>query len=510
MRRTITRTVGLAAAIAATLGVLTPSALGGSYVVGACSPSSSPGLWVQTNTFPTALTTGNLCGGPAVGPTEASHQGALYSEDVLNSPGTIPDGARAGWSITAPAGATITAISYYRTLHAYNDANMISGLFQADGAVLEQCKIPWPFVHGSSIHCDKVNNQAPVTFTGLNTSALFFGMGCRLVEPQSSCIAGGAPLHAASADLYSARVTLSESGAPTLSNVRGPLWDAGAVWGVVPVTFVASDLSGIQEQSVRTDTGQIVMSVRQACDFGSTPPCPQQPAGTLSVDTTRVADGTHAFSLVVTDAAGNSQIATSPSVLVDNNGPLPPALTATAQAGGSRVVALSWRNPPSPPSPIARAMVQLCQATCPPATTISASGAAQLTAPAAGVYSVRLWLIDANGRGGEHHAALATVNVPAGGTVSGGGLGSRTKVAAVIKGRRLRVSGTIMRAGRVRVSWRSRIAKRSVGSGTRVVTVRRHKIALTFTLSARARRGTTRVAVRSGSRIVAQTRARRG
>jgi hypothetical protein len=42
------------------------------------------------------------------------------------------------------------------------------------------------------------------------------------------------------------------------------------------------------------------------------------------------------------------------------------------------------------------------------------------------------------------------------------------------------------------------------------VTIRRHKLAATFTLTARARSGTTRVAVRYGRRIVAQTRARRG
>jgi hypothetical protein len=511
MSRTLTSALKLAAIAAASFTVLSCPALAGSYVVSACSPSSSPGLWAQTNMFSTALVAGNLCSGPAIGPTDGSRQGALYAEDVLNSPANIPDGARAGWTITAPAGTTITAISYYRSLHAYNNPNMISGLFQGDGSALEQCKIPWPFVAGSSIHCDKVNNQAPVTFTGLNTSALFLGVGCRLVDSALACIAGGAPVHAATADLYSARVTLSESGAPTLSSVAGPLWGAGVVWGNVPVTFVASDASGIQEQLVRTDTGQTLISVPQACDFGHTPPCPQQPAGSLNVDTTRVADGARTFSLVVTDAAGNSQIATSPTVLVDNNGPLPPTLTATAQGGGSRVIALSWRNPPSPPSPIARAIVQLCQATCPPATTISASGAAQLTAPAPGVYNVRLWLIDANGRGGEHNAALATVRVPAAdGSVPGSQPAARTKVAAVIKGRRLRVSGTIMRSGRVRVSWRSKLGKRTVGTGTRIVTIRQHKIALTFTLSTRARRATTRVAVRAGSRIVAQARARRG
>ena len=261
------RVLPLFAAVAAWLAALASPALAGSYVVNACSPASSPGLWAATNTFPTALTTGNQCGGPAIGPTDGSHEGALYAEDILNS-GTIPDGARAGWMLTAPAGTTITAISYYRTLHAYNDPNMISGLFQADGTALEQCKIPWPFVAGSSIHCDKVNNQAPVTFSGLSTNALFLGVACRLVEPQGSCGAGGAPLHAASADLYSARVTLSESGTPTLGDVGGSLWTGGVVSGTVPVTFTASDASGIQAQVVRSDTGQTLISASQACDFG--------------------------------------------------------------------------------------------------------------------------------------------------------------------------------------------------------------------------------------------------
>ena len=511
MKRTITTTISLAAAIAACFVALCGSAVAGSYVVSACSPANSPGLWAQTNTFPTALATGNLCGGPAVGPTDGSHQGALYAEDILGSSASIPDGSRAGWTLTAPAGTSITAISYYRSLHAYNESNMISGLFQADGSPLEQCKIPWPFPPGSSIRCDKVNDQAPVTFTGLSTSSLFVGVMCRIVDG-TSCVAGGT-IHAATADLYSARVTLSESGAPTLGNIAGPLWGGGVVSGVVPVTFTASDPSGIQEQLVRSDAGQTLISALQPCDFSTTPPCPQQPAGVLNVDTTRVPDGPHTFSVVVTDAAGNNQIATSPSVVVDNHGPPPPTLTATALGGGSRVIALSWRNPPSPPAPIARAMVQLCQATCPAATSIGASGAAQLTAPAPGLYSVRLWLLDASGRGGPHNAALTTVNVPAGdGTPPGTGTGKATKVAAVIKGRRLRVTGTVPVSGRVTVSWRSKVRGRTVGHASRVVSVRGRRIALTFAVPrrARTRAATIRVAVRSSRRIVGQARARRG
>ena len=440
MNRTIRNTLTLAATLAASLGAGACPALAGSYVVSACSPTSSPGLWASTNTFPAALATGNLCGGPAIGSTDGSHQGALYAEDVLNSPANIPDGSRAGWTLNAPAGTTITAISYYRSLHSYVDSDMISGLFQADGSPLEQCKIPWPFPSGSSIHCDKPNDQSPVTFTGLSTSSLFLGVMCRIVTQALVCNGGGAPLHEVTADLYSARVTLSESGAPTLGSIGGALWGGGVVSGVVPVTFAASDPSGIQEQQVRSDTGQTLISAPQACDYGSTPPCPQQPAGALNVDTTRVADGAHTFSLVVTDAAANSLIATSPAVTVDNYGPPPPTLTAAARGAGSNVIALSWRNPPGPPAPISRAMVQLCQATCPPATSISASGAAQLTAPGPGMYSVRLWLLDTQGRGGSttprspqsasppptapspapapHHAQRSRPSSPAGGCAS--------------------------------------------------------------------------------------------
>lgn len=161
------KALSIGAAAAALFAASACSAFAGSYVVTACSPSGSPGLWAPTNTFPAVLATGNRCGGPAIGPLDGSHEGALYAEDVLNSSINIPDGSRAGWTLAAPAGTTISAISYYRTFHAYNDQNVIAGLFQADNSPLEQCKIPWPFTHGSSIYCDKVNNQVPVTFSGL-------------------------------------------------------------------------------------------------------------------------------------------------------------------------------------------------------------------------------------------------------------------------------------------------------------------------------------------------------
>ena len=426
MNRPLHRGLLVAAATVGCFALLSCPTLAGSYYVTACSPSSSSGLWAAVNTFPTSFTTGNNCGGPAgseVGPLDDSNQGALYAEDTLGAITNMPDGTRAGWTFTAPPDTTITAIRYYRSLGAYGQPNLSAGLVQATGAVLEECRIDTAF--GSSIVCSKPGNQGPVEFTGLNTSGLFFGVICRVIFAGGGC-APGATIHAAKASMYSARVTLSENSQPALSGLAGPLWGGGVVSGVVPVTFSASDATGIKQQYVRADPGGVIAGATQTCDSMLAQPCPQLPAGSVSVDTRRVGDGPHTFSLIVVDAAGNQQTATSPPVVVRNQAAAvpPPAIA-----------------PPPPPS-----------STVPP----------------------------------------------------------RTSIRAVIKGRRLRVSGSIARSGRVRVSWRSKRRGRTLAHGSRIVTIRQHKVAATFMLSRRARSGTTRIAVRSGRLIVAHARARRG
>lgn len=334
------------------------------------------------------------------------------------------------------------------------------------------------------------------------------------VRPVLACGAGGT-IHAVQADMYSAKVTVSESVAPVVTNVGGSAWGGGLVSGTVPVTFAASDASGLRELAVRADTGQTLASVPLACDFTTAPPCGQQPSAVVNVDTTRVADGPHTFTLVVRDAAGNDQTVTSPPVVVDNNGPPPPqAFGATAQGPGSNVVALSWINPPNPPAPITGAVAQLCQASCLAPISVGGGGAAQVTAPGPGFYTVRLWLVDSVGKGGAHNAALASVTVPP--AVSPpppppSSVPPRTKITAVLRGRQLRVSGPISATGRVTVSWRSKIRTRTVGHGRRTVTIRRHRLGLTFVIArrARTRNATIRIAVRSGKRVVGQARARR-
>ena len=512
--------LALTAAALANLAAIGPvPANAGTYVVSACSPLSSPGAWSEINTAPAGLTAGQACGGPAIGPLGIGDQGALYAEDNLGASSQIANGAAAGWAFTAPPATTITAISYYRALAAYNESRSGRWSFRGQRPAARAVHDPaGRFCSGDSIVCSMPNTQAPVTFSGLSTSGLFFGVTCRIVDGAGACIDGGT-IHAAQADLYSAQVTLSETAAPTLSQITGSPWGAGVVFGTQPVAFAASDPSGIQHDAIRADTGQTLASADQACDFTRAQPCPQLPTGSLSVDTTHVPDGPHTLSLVAVDAAGNASVATSPALVVDNNGPpAPTRLTATPANGNSLAINLTWTNPASPPAPVASATAQLCQATCAPPVAVGGAGVGQLTAPAAGAYTVRLWLLDTAGRGGPQNAAQASVTIPGttsppGGSTGGSGGHSaklRTKITATIKAGRLRVRGTIaaIKNGTVRVSWRARRSGRSVASGSRSTNVHQHKLDVTFTLSHTARSGTIGVAVRSGHRQLAGARAR--
>jgi hypothetical protein len=161
-------------------------------------------------------------------------------------------------------------------------------------------------------------------------------------------------------------------------------------------------------------------------------------------------------------------------------------------------------------------MAQLCWTSCSPAVSVNAFGSAQLTAPGPRVYSARVWLLDTAGRGGPHNTAATTVTVASANSPPPPPPASapplRTRITALLHGRQLRVSGPIGLGGRVTVSWRSKIRGRTMGHGSRTVTVRHRHLRVTFAIPrrARTRAATIRIAVRSRERMVGQARARRG
>jgi hypothetical protein len=408
-RPTLARCIAAATAAVAIVAVCATVAWAGSYTVSACSPFTTASPWSEVDSFPAGLSAGDLCGGPAVGPLGGGNQGALYAQDNTASPGThVPGGAEAGWLLSAPDGTTITGVSYYRNLAATTD-NLMVGLFQGNGAGIETCQGTFE----NHYSCSIPNNQAPASFSGLSTSGLFFGVECQLQDAEEYCLSGSPSDQFATADMYSVAVTLTENSSPTVSGVSGALWSGGVVSGTLALGFQAGDPSGIEGVTLRDDA-TLGASAQESCDFTETVPCPQLEPGQLNVETAHFPDGRAELSLVVTDAAGNTTVVTSPPLVIDNNGPAAPgSFTASPVGAGSDVVNLAWSAPMNPPEPVTGAFAQLCQASCGPVVTVSPAGAAQITAPGPGSYTARLWLVDSAGKGGPQNAATTAVTVPA-------------------------------------------------------------------------------------------------
>jgi hypothetical protein len=180
------------------------------------------------------------------------------------------------------------------------------------------------------------------------------------------------------------------------------------------LTFNATDPAGVDDVEVLSDIGATVLNQQQSCTYTQVQACPELSSGQVQVNTAELEDGSQHIQLVLSNAAGDTTVVQGPTIVVDNNGPPAPSqLAATAASTTSNVIDLAWANPPSPPQPIAAAYVELCQEACGIPIQVPTSGAAQVTAPAAGSYTVRLWLTDTAGQGGPSNAATTTVTVPA-------------------------------------------------------------------------------------------------
>ncbi len=493
-RRRWTFYVAASLACAGVLQVAQPASAG-SYTELACSPMSSTGIFEMVNTFPEGLAVGNRCGGPAIGPIAfegPTDEGALFSEDSTNTIANIPDGAEAGWLAVAPAGTMITAIKYYRSLHAYLQQSLVPGLWTHEGTTLESCVSPPEGTH----ECNNLNNQAPTTFTGLNTSSLFFGVRCHLVSGGGEyCIPGAPGERHAQADIYSAQVTLSEGASPQLTSVSGSAWGGGVISGQPSVLLSGSDPSGIASVEVRSSLGGVLASISEPCDYYQPVPCPSLSDVSVPVDSTAAADGTQTLSLIARDAAGNTTSVSSPQVVVDNHGPVAP-LGLTAAIAGKEVV-LSWVTPSVVPVALASATVSVCGASCAPAVTLAATGLARIVTPTPGNYTVKVSLVDAAGRTSPVASVALVIPSP---PLPPKEVTPPPKPAlhAILDRRgRLYVAGQVPRIskGIVKVCWRSSLQKRSLGGRCTRLHIKRGRIAVTFHPTPRARRGRITVTI---------------
>jgi hypothetical protein len=209
-------------------------------------------------------------------------------------------------------------------------------------------------------------------------------------------------------------VEIVDSSAPAVAITGGSLL-TGWRRGGGGVALRATDNVGIKLDRLLVDGVPREQRAR-ACSWGRRLPCPNG-AASLSLDTTRVADGPHTLTLQAVDSA-NNVAGQSAVVRVDNTAPTAPL--ALTLAGGSAWRAtddfrVSWVNPTQQYAPIAAARYQLCPLANRPgdargcversAATPDVHELTEVQPPGPGAWRLRLWLVDAAGN--ENRPAAA-------------------------------------------------------------------------------------------------------
>ncbi len=214
-------------------------------------------------------------------------------------------------------------------------------------------------------------------------------------------------------------VTVTDNQAPTITATGGSLLTSvGYQHGVITGTVSGADNSGVSSVRVYVDGNPIVQSAF-SCDYTYAQPCPATATSpTLSLDTTRLADGTHRVQAAVVDAAGNETRGPLQALLVSNHPPGPPigaAVTNAPTGWTNHSATIAWKNPAAGPGlPIAGVAWIACRGAD---TTIPTAGCAvahsqktpltsldediRTEAAFAGRrpdrYTVFVWLVDSSG-----------------------------------------------------------------------------------------------------------------
>jgi hypothetical protein len=395
-------------AIAAALS-FAPSASAATYSVVACAaaPGGPNHSWVGSTNQPSYLTVATSC------PPSGTYSG-LTAYDKLASPNS-PTGASVTWQFTAPAGTTITALRYSRYLGKDTDNGWQVFGKTAEGQVFDTCDIA---IADLSCSTGQPGYSAgtEITVSGLSTGALSFGFMCQPLGGAVTCGNGGT-IHHVWALLYSAEVTLSDSSAPTVSNIGGPLFGGGYLTASTFASFDASDNAGVRSGVLYVD-GVPEATATYSCDFTYAVPCENKNGAELVLDTRPLADGTHSVRVAARDPAANEAKSSAQTITVDNGAPTPPEGLAVDGGNGwhaSNSFAVSWSNPGGQVAPVATAHYEVCASdgmSCQPKQQVAAQDVSHIdgiSVASTGEWQLRVWLEDAAGNVDPAQLATATL-----------------------------------------------------------------------------------------------------
>jgi hypothetical protein len=397
--------MGIALALALLL-LVAGEARAGKYAVAQCGwYVGADASWGDTTGGAKFRPDGYCVPGPPADPFDGSHLKSFTREGQ----GTVSGTRYARWSWIAPWGTAITQVrgTWWHALH--DGIQQQVGSIDAAGGFV-------PFLASAS------TQTAPADFA-VGFAAPVGAVEDRLLcaRPESSWCALDAPSWSA---LRALTITLEDDLAPAVGIgggvvaggwLRGP--QSAVVWG-------ADAGAGIRWGETTLDGARVALT-----EFGCAKaliggewratamrPCNTEVATEQVVETTRFSDGPHLASTCVADFAANATCTAAHTVLVDNNPPAHPRSPGLAGGDGWRRVNdfdLAWANPDqAPASPIAGASWRL---TGPAGFDSGVQFAAgrdrtaldDLSVPAAGAYSLQLWLRDEAGN--ESPASAVTV-----------------------------------------------------------------------------------------------------
>jgi hypothetical protein len=403
-------------AIATTLSVLVllaapRVAAAGEYSVAACQADS---LSFSTRAFVDVATRG-MSIKRACNPEGPGLRGLITANVVRRQP--VRRGATSMVAITAPQGTTFTRFRWAGTARRRDCRYALQLYADVPGAK----PIPIKNVRAHR-HCPR---KPRAQIAGYRARTFNVDGATRIVQ-RVVCVAGRGSKTCSARGLnfirtYKAQVRVVDAIAPAAAVAQDtPLGRGDWVAGSQPLTYDASDNVGVRAVHA-VFAGRTQGTHQRSCAFAAPAgpyadvvPCPNGP-GQISIDTTRLAEGTQSLAVQAEDAAGNLGASAAVAARVDNT---PPARVDAVVEGGEQwrnrnEYAISWVNPvENDRAPIVAARYKLCPAGPGTCTQGEASGAGverlSVQVPAQGEWKLSVWRRDAAGNESE---ALASVPV---------------------------------------------------------------------------------------------------
>jgi hypothetical protein len=320
--------VATAAAVAFTLLALAPGpARAGTYDVVACdgAPGAANNSWWPWT--PSArMRASSAC------PSNDAAEGGIWVSNIPGA-GRVAYGEQAWQQFWAPEGARAVALTYtggfWRAGPGVSDSSDWAAEIATEVGTVYGCG---PY---QAPEC-RLTSATPRTLALAPTGWVSIVASCFALDFCDGSVLpprdGQYGQTTAAAQLRSATVRIADSTAPSMTIAGGDLSAGGWVRGTRTVGYRGADNVGIRIARAQVD-GAERASATLPCDYTRAAPCPIAPSGTLTVDTTELADGRHELALGAVDAAANEGGSPAQTIQVDNT---PPATSVTG-AGNPEV-----------------------------------------------------------------------------------------------------------------------------------------------------------------------------